>query len=189
MFRWIIIESNQIDQRLSVFLSHTAEELKAEGKQPSQPPRQQLKRVENRTHRDDSRLTMKSQLIAIVAAVLVVGCVPSNPEADRALFLGILNSHPDGRIERVKKALASGANVNARASGAEGGGVHQGSTPLHEAVSMLEVEIVRLLIAKGANVNAINSHGETPLDVSPLYNKHSEIVALLRKHGGKRGKR
>jgi hypothetical protein len=36
--------------------------------------RQQLKRLENRTHRADSRLTMKSQLIAIVAAVLVVGC-------------------------------------------------------------------------------------------------------------------
>ena len=37
--------------------------------------RQQLKRLENRTPRDDSRLTMKSKLIAIVAAVLVVGCV------------------------------------------------------------------------------------------------------------------
>ena len=36
--------------------------------------RQQLKRVENRAHRGDSRLTMKSQLVAIVAAVLLVGC-------------------------------------------------------------------------------------------------------------------
>ena len=35
---------------------------------------QQLKRLENCAHRDDSRLTMKSQLIAIVAAVLLVGC-------------------------------------------------------------------------------------------------------------------
>ena len=41
--------------------------------------RQQLKRLENRTHRDDSRLTMKSQLIAIVTALLVVGCGPSVP--------------------------------------------------------------------------------------------------------------
>jgi len=36
--------------------------------------RQQLKRLENCAQRDDGRLTMKSQLIAIVAAVLLVGC-------------------------------------------------------------------------------------------------------------------
>ena len=130
---------------------------------------------------------MKHLLITTIAAVVLVGCGPSNPEADHALFLGILNSHPDGRIERVKKALASGANVNARASGAEGGGVHQGSTPLHEAASMLEVEIVRLLIAKGANVNAKNSFGETPLDRSPLFQQGLEIADLLRKHGAKKG--
>jgi hypothetical protein len=33
--------------------------------------RQQLKRLENCAHRDDGRLTVKSQLIAIVAAVLL----------------------------------------------------------------------------------------------------------------------
>ena len=43
--------------------------------------RQQLKRLENCAQRDDSRLTMKSKLIAIVAAVLVVGCGgPSAPD-------------------------------------------------------------------------------------------------------------
>jgi hypothetical protein len=36
--------------------------------------RKQLKRLENCTHRADSRLTMKSQLIAIVTAVVLVGC-------------------------------------------------------------------------------------------------------------------
>ena len=88
----------------------------------------------------------------------------------------------ESRIERAKKALASGANVNARASGAEGGGVLQGTTPLHEAVWIMEVEIVRLLIANGANVNAKNSFGETPLDGTPGKPK---IAALLRKHGAK----
>ena len=45
--------------------------------------RQQLKHLENRTHRDDSRRTMKSQLIAIVAGVVLVGCGPESnfPEA------------------------------------------------------------------------------------------------------------
>jgi|ETNmetMinimDraft_30_1059905.scaffolds.fasta_scaffold64703_2 probable rRNA maturation factor len=66
----------------------------------------QLKRLENRTHRDDSRLTMKSQLTAIVAAVLVVGC--GNP--DRALFQAV----KDINIEAAKQAIADGADVNAK---------------------------------------------------------------------------
>ena len=70
--------------------------------------RQQLKRLENCAQRDDSRLTMKSQLIAIVAAVLVVGC--GNPEADRAL----LNAAREGNIEAVKQHLAAGEDVNAK---------------------------------------------------------------------------
>jgi len=56
--------------------SHQPSVFKAEGFY-----RQQLKRLENRTQRDDSRLTMKSQLIAIVAAVLVVGCGESQQSA------------------------------------------------------------------------------------------------------------
>ena len=66
--------------------------------------RQQLKRLENRTHRDDSRLTMKSQLIAIVAAVLVVGCKSTS----------IHKAAGAGNIEAVKQHLAAGVDVNAK---------------------------------------------------------------------------
>ena len=43
-------------------------------------------------------------------------------------------------------------------------------------------EIAELLIAKGANVNAMNKEGRTPLDSAD-----GEVAALLRKHGGKTG--
>ena len=50
--------------------------------------RQQLKRLENCAQRDDGSLDMKSQLVAIVAAVLLVGCgesqEPSTPEVKLA---------------------------------------------------------------------------------------------------------
>ena len=50
-------------------------------------------------------------------------------------------------------------------------------------------EVVELLIAKGADVNARGFLGITPLDkaVGNTFNdkNNAELVALLRKHGGK----
>ena len=44
--------------------------------------------------------------------------------------------------------------------------------------------IVELLIAKGADVNAKDEDGETPLDATSVFNK-TETADALRKHGGK----
>jgi ankyrin repeat protein len=55
---------------------------------------------------------------------------------------------------------------------------------LHYAADYGHKEIVELLIAKGADVNAKNGSGETPLDWAKV-----EIAELLRKHGGKRGEK
>jgi len=120
---------------------------------------------------------MKSQLIAIVAAVLVVGCGLS--EADKALIYAA----DGGRIEEVKLHLAAGADVNAKGE--------FGQTPLHHAASEGHKEIVDLLINKGADVNVKfrdghPSHSTTPLDWA-IGNKQTETADLLRKHGGKTG--
>ena len=115
---------------------------------------------------------MKSQLIAIVAAVLVVGC--GNPEADRAL----LDAAKKGNIETVKQHLADGADVNAKSK--------FGRTPLHHAAVDGRKEIAELLIAQGADVNEKIADGYTPLDKAINYNQ-SEITELLRKHGAKTG--
>ena len=128
---------------------------------------------------------MKHLLITTIGAVFLVGCgKPSNPEADCALFFSIQNAHPDGRIERVKKALAAGADVNVKAGGSsETKDFLHGLAPLHEAVKLNEEEITQLLITKGANVNAKNSYGKTPLDSA-----NCETADLLRKHGSKTAK-
>jgi ankyrin repeat protein len=74
-------------------------------------------------------------------------------------------------------------------------------SPLHYAAREDHKEIVELLIAKGANVNAKilnveqvpvdsqaftneDKEGKTPLDLAIQY-VHTEIADLLRKHGGK----
>ena len=78
---------------------------------------------------------MKSQLIAIVAAVLVVGCGPPPPD------ISIHDAADEGNIEAVKQHLAAGADVNAK-----------------------------------------DKFGKTPLDWAD-----GETADLLRKHGGKTG--
>jgi hypothetical protein len=133
---------------------------------------------------------MKSQLIAIVAAVLVVGCGESQqsapepaaepePPTAKAPDISILDAAFGGNIEAVKQHIAAGTDVNAKAGDA-------GSTPLHWAVAFGHKEIVELLITASANVSAKNNKGRTPLDLA-IMRSHTEIADLLRKHGGKTG--
>ena len=44
-----------------------------------------------------------------------------------------------------------------------------------------DVEMVKLLIAAGANVNAVDYYGQTPLDRTA----GQKLADLLRKHGAK----
>ena len=98
----------------------------------------------------------------------------SNSEADRALFDAV----KAGNIEAFKQHLAAGADVNVKGSTLLG----QDVAPLHEAAGWGHKEVVELLIAKGADVNAKDAEGKTPLDSGT-----GAISSLLRKHGGKTG--
>jgi len=116
---------------------------------------------------------MKSQLIAIVAAVALVGCGPPKPPD-----ISIHIAARDGNIEAVKKHIAAGTDVNAKSAGGK-------LTPLHFAADYGHKEIVELLITKGADVNANeNLIRKTPLDMA-IGMDRTETADLLRKHGGK----
>ena len=149
---------------------------------------------------------MKSQLIAIVAAVLVVGCVMFS--FIKNIFKKTLHKAcVKGDIEAVKQFLGDGVDVNAKdedgwtplhgaawwghtetakfliGSGAD---VHAqgaaGNTPLHEAARSGRKEIAELLIDKGAEVNAKDSRRWTPLHEAADW-RHEEIVELLIAEG------
>jgi ankyrin repeat protein len=58
-----------------------------------------------------------------------------------------------------------------------------GDFPLHGAAQNGQLEMVKLLLAHGADVNA-NASGKTPLAI--VFEKgHHEVASLLRQHGGK----
>ena len=116
---------------------------------------------------------MKHFLITTIAAVLLVGCGESMSIHDAAL---------KGNIEAIRQHLAAGADVNAKDD--------WGKTPLHSTAEMGRKEIAELLIAKGADVNAMllsgPHQGKAPLDIA-IELKHTETTDLLRKHGDKTG--
>ena len=111
---------------------------------------------------------MKHLLLTTIAAVLLVGTAFADPIHDAA---------EDGDLAGVQAELDKDVdvNVNNKLVGSGGG------TPLHYATTKA---IAELLIANGADVNAQNDYGETPLDTAIQRNK-TETADLLRKHGGK----
>jgi ankyrin repeat protein len=73
--------------------------------------------------------------------------------------------------EVAKVLLSKGAQVNATQA--------EGITALHEAASSGDLEIVRMLLAAGADPLAKSSVG-TPIDVA-VKNHHEEAAKLLRR--------
>ena len=119
---------------------------------------------------------MKHLLLTTIAASLL---------ATTAFADAIHDAAKAGDSAGVQAQLDAGADVNAQD--------WMGLTPLHNAASK---EIAELLIANGADMNAMNDEGETPLDwASTGYENEppedkiarKETTILLRKHGGKTG--
>ena len=83
-----------------------------------------------------------------------------------------------GRIEIVKLLLSRGANVNVN-SGSEG------ATPLHQVIGGgAQHDLIKLLVAEGADLNARDKSGLTPLSSASHY-ALPETSELLRSLGAR----
>ena len=79
-----------------------------------------------------------------------------------------------GNVAKLKE-LAGKVDVNARFGG-------DGDTALHRAAARGQVEAVKLLLERGANVNAVDDEGTTPL-ILASYRGHAEAAKLLLERG------
>lgn len=77
----------------------------------------------------------------------------------------------DPSMEVIKALIAAGADVNIATDG--------GNTAIQEAALQGNVAITKLLIEKGANVNAVNQWNETPLFICGLAKGSAEVAQLL----------
>lgn len=85
-------------------------------------------------------------------------------------------------VEQVRALLAAGAEVDTRAPRLNG--FNDGHTPLHVATRDGHREIARLLLAAGADVNAVEPcFGAVPLHKA-VYNGHAPITADLVRQDG-----
>ena len=115
---------------------------------------------------------MKHLLVTTIAVVVLVACgttqPPETPTA-KAPDISIHKAADDGNIEAIKQHIAAGTDVNS----------NDEWTPLHAAANK---ETAELLIAKGADINAKDDTGGTPLFWAALEG-NEEVAELLIKQG------
>ena len=88
------------------------------------------------------------------------------------------------RVEMVKLLLERGVNPNTPSTDV-------GYTPLMQAASSANLELVKLLIDAGSDLDSENQDGHTALDEAEMYTHSSEahraVVAFLKDHGAQNG--
>src|SRR4030095_14753395 len=90
------------------------------------------------------------------------------------------------RVEMVKLLLERGVNPNTPSTAV-------GYTPLMHAASSATLDLVKLLVNEGADLNPEDQHGRTALDEAEMYTHSSEeprdVVAFLKERGAQNGKK
>jgi len=97
--------------------------------------------------------------LPILVSVSLVGCMSIHQAAEA------------GNVDAVRRRLAWGVNPNSRT-------LWYRVAPLHKAAAHGRVEIVDLLLEKGAEVNIRNEGGETPLHYAARHG-HVGVMKLL----------
>lgn len=144
-----------------------------------------------RTLRLEGDLAM-SKVVGAIIAVVVLGVgiflftsmKSPNSASDQKLLLAAQNNDLAG----VQEALGEGANVNAKMESSKLNQMmgkidqaYEGYTALHFAVQKHNLDMVKLLVEKKAEINVQDYHKNTPLMVGAAFLNREAVVFLLEK--------
>lgn len=90
-------------------------------------------------------------------------CGAINKEYVLKLNTLLFDAIKDGDADRIISAINDGADINATYAGGNIYSGWNGTTPLYHAARFKQAAILKLLLEKGADVNARNHDGERPL--------------------------
>jgi hypothetical protein len=123
----------------------------------------------------------------LAAAVVVLGVLSIPEELWQWTFIGSFSKSAhaadlmstdaaEGYTRTVRGYLDHGVAVNARN--------YDGSTAAHAAAVGGQLEVLQLLVSRGADLNAVNSYGDSPL-AEAIDMKHASAAAYLAAHGAR----
>lgn len=122
---------------------------------------------------------MSKLCLALAAMAMVAGCgMDPDSKGDPAVQLGADNIYvaaSQGDLAAARSFIEQDAWDSQRPDGT-------GVTPLTAAIEGGNVEIVRLMVENGADVNQIDARLMTPLQVAEKAGK-SEMVEVLKEYG------
>jgi hypothetical protein len=132
-------------------------------------------------------MTDKTLVVVMLSSVLVLGTLSIPETFWQWLFVGYFatSSHAadlmtseaaEGDVATVRGYLDHGVSIESTN--------YEGSTAAFTAAAGGSVPVLRLLISRGANVNALNAYGDSPLQAA-VENKHDDVAQFLRGHGAK----
>jgi ankyrin repeat protein len=111
---------------------------------------------------------MKKILVSIFLAGIFFGCGGDMDEK-------LLEASKKGDIPAAEEALEKGADLEAREQTDK---MRKGFTPLMLAVKNGQMEMVKFLLGKGADVNAVNKSGRTVLMEAVLAGSPDMVKAI-----------
>ena len=97
----------------------------------------------------------------------------------KPILTAIHDALVNGELSDIKKLLKIGSNVNTRCP--------YGFTALHCNPCADNISCHKFLLDNGADVNALDRYGHTPLDFA-IKDHRTELINLLTERGGKKGK-
>jgi ankyrin repeat protein len=125
---------------------------------------------------------MKKTWILGIVPLVAIGCfwsskskvtLPPSQKTDHALARAILAGDTDTVTEILDANPDKVSALNA-----------ENQTPLHYAARTDNADMIKLLIKRGADINAINDDEETPAQVAKDRGASQEIIDLLQGGGG-----